>query len=75
MTNGRLHTVTTLSVLAAHAVTITRWQRDLSSADVARQARAAAEIEESVSDARWADRRRAAVKAEAAPGASTGWQR
>jgi hypothetical protein len=68
MTNGRLHTVTTLSVLAAHAATITRWQRDLSAADPARQARAAAEIEESVSDARWADRRRAAVRTEAAAG-------
>jgi hypothetical protein len=27
MTNGRLHTVTTLSILASHAATITRWQR------------------------------------------------
>ena len=27
VTNGRLHTVTTLSVLAAHAATITRWLR------------------------------------------------
>ncbi len=68
MTNGRLHTVTTLSVLAAHAATITRWQRDLASTDVARQARAAAEIEESVSDARWSDARRAAVRAAAANG-------
>jgi hypothetical protein len=40
MTNGRLHTVTTLSVLAAHAATITRWQRDLSSLDAARRQRA-----------------------------------
>lgn len=61
MTNGRLHTVTTLSVLAAHATTITRWQRDLSAPDAARKARAAAEIEASISDARWADRRRGAV--------------
>jgi hypothetical protein len=68
MTNGRLHTVTTLSVLAAHAATITRWQRDLASTDVTRQARAAAEIEESVSDARWSDARRAAVRAAAANG-------
>ena len=68
MTNGCLHTVTTLSVLAAHAATITRWQRDLASTDVTRQARAAAEIEESVSDARWSDARRAAVRAAAANG-------
>jgi Helicase conserved C-terminal domain len=68
MTNGRLHTVTTLSVLAAHAATITRWQRDLASTDVTRQARAAAEIEESVSDARWSDARRVAVRAAAANG-------
>jgi hypothetical protein len=68
MTNGRLHTVTTLSVLAAHAATITRWQRDLASPDPARQARAAGEIEESVSDARWSDARRAAVRAAARDG-------
>jgi len=68
MTNGRLHTVTTLSVLAAHAATITRWQRDLASTDVTRQARASAEIEESVSDARWSDARRAAVRAAATGG-------
>lgn len=68
MTNGRLHTVTTLSVLAAHAGTITRWQRDLSSADAVRQARAAAEIEDSVSDAQWAERRRAVVKSQAGAG-------
>ena len=68
MTNGRLHTVTTLSVLAAHAATITRWQRDLASSDAVRQARASAEIEECVSDARWSDSRRAAVQTEARNG-------
>lgn len=61
MTNGRLHTVTTLSVLAAHAATITRWLRDLGSGDPARQNRAAQEIRDNVSGARWDDRRRAAV--------------
>ena len=66
MTNGRLHTVTTLSVLAAHATTITRWQRDLSTPDAARNARAAAEIEASISDARWSERRRASVAAASA---------
>jgi hypothetical protein len=68
MTNGRLHTVTTLSILAAHAATITRWQRDLSSADSVRQVRAASEIEGNVSDARWSDGRRAAVRAAARGG-------
>ena len=66
MTNGRLHTVTTLSVLAAHATTITRWQRDLSAADPVRNARAATEIESCTSDARWSDRRRGAIAAAAA---------
>lgn len=61
MTNGRLHTVTTLSVLAAHAATITRWLRDLGSADPVRQRCAATEIHDSVSEARWTDRRRGAV--------------
>lgn len=61
MTNGRLHTVTTISVLAAHAATITRWQRDLSSQDIARRDRAATEIEESVSNAPYATGRRQAV--------------
>lgn len=68
MTNGRLHTVTTISVLAAHAATITRWQRDLSSADPARRERAAAEIEESVSNASYAAGRRQAVTAARAAG-------
>lgn len=63
MTNGRLHTVTTLSVLAAQAATITRWQRDLSSGDSARQQRAAFEIENAVSDAPYAQGRREAVAA------------
>jgi hypothetical protein len=62
MTNGRLHTVTTLSVLAAHAATITRWQRDLSADDPARQARAADEMVSSVSTAPWSDRRVAALR-------------
>ena len=62
MTNGRLHTVTTNSVLAAHAATITRWQRDLSANDVMRRERAAREIEDCVSDAPYAAGRRAAVK-------------
>ena len=66
MTNGRLHTVTTLSVLAAHATTITRWQRDLAASDPARNARAAAEIEACVSDAAWSNRRRGAVAAASA---------
>jgi hypothetical protein len=68
MTNGRLHTVTTLSVLAAHAATITRWQMDLASSDAVRQARASAEIEECVSDVRWSDARRAAVQTAARNG-------
>lgn len=68
MTNGRLHTVTTLSVLAAHAATITRWQRDLASLDAGRQTRAATEIESSISNAPWSGRRRAAVRAAAAAG-------
>jgi hypothetical protein len=63
MPNGRLHTVTTLSILASHAATITRWQKDLASADPARQARAANEIESNVSDAPWFEGRRAAVRA------------
>src|SRR5262249_45184751 len=65
MTNGRRHTVTTLSVLASHAATITRWQRDLSSPDIARRAQATAEMEASVSDAPWSDRRVAAIRAAA----------
>ena len=68
MTNGRLHTVTTLSVLAAHAATITRWQRDLAAADGVRDRRAAQEIEACISTAGWADQRRAAVAAAAAEG-------
>jgi hypothetical protein len=68
MTNGRLHTVTTLSVLAAHAATITRWLRDLGSGDPARQSRAAQEIHDNLSGARWDDRRRAAVACELAAG-------
>lgn len=68
MTNGRLHTVTTLSVLAAHAATITRWQRDLSAPDPARRARAAQEIEDCVSESLFADERRAVVRAAAASG-------
>ena len=63
MTNGRLHTVTTIAVLAAHAATITRWERDLASADQARRDRAAIEIEECVSDAPFTAGRRAAVAA------------
>jgi hypothetical protein len=65
MTNGRLHTVTTLSVLAAHAATITRWLRDLSSGDSARQACAAQEIQDNISSSRWEGRRRAAALREA----------
>lgn len=68
MTNGRLHTVTTLSVLAVHAVTITRWLRDLGSSNPLRQARAAQEIHDNISDVRWSDRRRAAVKREIVQG-------
>jgi hypothetical protein len=64
MTNGRLHTVTTLSVLAAHAATITRWLRDLGSGDPVRQSRAAQEIYDNISVAQWNDRRRAAVSRE-----------
>ncbi|WP_379066204.1 DEAD/DEAH box helicase family protein [Mesorhizobium sp. UC74_2] len=63
MTNGRLHTVTTISVLAAHAATITRWERDLASTEPARRQRAVAEIEDCVSDAPYAAGRRAAVRA------------
>jgi hypothetical protein len=68
MTNGRLHTVTTLSVLAAHAATITRWLRDLGSGNPERQARAAQEIHDNISDAPWGERRRAAVAREVAAG-------
>jgi hypothetical protein len=68
MTNGRLHTVTTLSVLASHAATITRWQKDLASTDPMRQARAAAEIESNISDAPWFEGRSAAVRAVAHDG-------
>lgn len=66
MTNGRLHTVTTLSVLAAHAATITRWLRDLGSGDPVRQGHAAQEIHDNISGALWDDRRRAAVAREMA---------
>lgn len=66
MTNGRLHTVTTLSVLAAHAATITRWLRDLGSGDPVRQDHAAQEIHDNISGALWDDRRRAAVAREIA---------
>jgi len=68
MTNGRLHTVTTLSVLAAHAATITRWQRDLSSTNATRQQRAAEEMQSCISTAPWAERRRTAVRMAAAEG-------
>jgi hypothetical protein len=68
MTNGRLHTVTTISVLAAHAATITRWQRDLSSPESIRRERAAIEIEESVSNAPYSEGRRQAVAAARAAG-------
>src|SRR6202040_1521835 len=68
MTNGRRHTVTTLAVLATHAATITRWQRDLAAVDPARRARVAIEIEGSVSDAPWAERRRSPIRSLAATG-------
>ena len=68
MTNGRLHTVTTLSVLAGHAATITRWLRDLGSGDPSRQGRAAQEMHDNLSSARWDDRRRAAIVREMAEG-------
>lgn len=61
MTNGRLHTATTLAALTAHAATVTRWLRDLACAEVQRQARAASEIIASISTAPFSDRRRAAV--------------
>ncbi len=62
MTNGRLHTVTTLSILAAHAATITRWQRDLASGDPIRLQRVCGELEQNTSDAIWAERRRDALR-------------
>ena len=68
MTNGRLHTVTTLSVLATHAATITRWLRDLGSGNPSRQEQAAREIYDNISDARWSDRRRASVARAASAG-------
>jgi hypothetical protein len=68
MTNGRLHTVTTLSILAVQAATITRWQRDLSAHDSDRQARAASEIEASLSDQPFAEGRREVVHSVAASG-------
>ena len=63
MTNGRRHTVTTLAVLAMHAATITRWQRDLQRSPRSGGARASAEMEDMVSPAPWADRRRLAIRA------------
>lgn len=68
MTNGRKHTVTTLAVLATQATTVTRWQRDLGSNDVARQTRAANEMLACVSSAPWAARRRNAIQMTAAAG-------
>jgi Helicase conserved C-terminal domain len=68
MTNGRRHTVTTLAVLATHAATITRWQRDLSAPDPERRRRAAVEMEHSMSAAPWADRRRTSIRALATTG-------
>lgn len=68
MTNGRLHTVTTLSILATHAATITRWQRDLSAEDPARRAQAANEMISSVSAALWSDRRIGALRGAAEAG-------
>jgi len=68
MTNGRLHTVTTLSVLAAHAATITRWQRDLSSPNGVRRQRAAEEMQSCVSTAPWSDRRTDAIRSASAEG-------
>ena len=68
MTNGRRHTVITLAVLGAHAATITRWQHDLTAVDADRRARAAAEIEASISGSLWADRRRAAIRSMADTG-------
>jgi len=68
MTNGRRHTVTTLAVLATHAATITRWQRDLAADDPARSARAATELAACVSDAPWAERRRGAIRLAAGSG-------
>jgi hypothetical protein len=68
MTNGRRHTVTTLAVLAVHAATITRWERDLASTDPMRRTRAASELEGSVSNAPWAARRREAIQTAAAAG-------
>ena len=66
MTNGRLHTVTTLSVLAAHAATITRWERDLASTDLTRSVAAANEIEDHISSENWGEQRRSAVRQAAA---------
>jgi hypothetical protein len=68
MTNGRLHTVTTLSILAAHSATITRWQRDLSSGDTSRCHRASSEILDSIADRPWSDGRRRLIEAAAADG-------
>lgn len=68
MTNGRLHTVTTISVLAAHAATITRWERDLASPDATRREQAAREIANCVSDAPYASSRREAVARAASAG-------
>ena len=68
MTNGRLHTVTTISVLAAHAATITRWERDLASPDPTRRASAASEIADSISEAPYAVARKQAVARAAAAG-------
>ncbi len=68
MTNGRLHTVTTLAVLAAHAATLTRWLRDLASGNVGRQERAARELVDNLSDAKWKERRQASLEREMSAG-------
>lgn len=49
LTNGKTHTTATIDVLATYAVGVTRWSRDLCSADGARRARACKEMVGSLS--------------------------
>lgn len=68
LTNGKTHTSATIEVLAAYAVGITRWTRDLCSGDPGRQNRAAGEIEASLSNGPLTSRHAAAVAAMRASG-------
>ena len=62
LTNGKTHTTATIEVLATYAVGITRWSRDLCSADGARRARACDEMVESLSGGELSARHAAALR-------------